>query len=397
MSSGSGPVGPARTEQQGGETVPVGTPNLAQRQKNTAAVLTRCTETRELDDGYALSFPATSSWKTKLDAFTTAWRQSCPHMTFDVAPDAEAADMVWLNIRGPEGTKAFVEGARYMLTSHINPATTMRYRFDTAWRYLTNPMRVLPDFLIIGAKKCGTTALYSYLTQHPSIAPAFKKEIYFFNAFWKKGPGFYRAFFPTKGERRRGTIDGQPLLTGEATPDYLFHPVVPQRTRQLVPDARLIAILRNPIDRAYSFYNHNLRAGLETLSFEDAIDQEEQRLAGEVEKITADPTYFSFHFMHHSYCSRGFYAEQLEDWMKLYDREKLLVVKTEDLNQHPAETLKTASEFLGLKYHAPEKFKKLNAAPYYPDMNPATREKLSALFAPHNQRLYEFLGRDLEW
>jgi hypothetical protein len=373
--------------------------DLEQRQKNTADVLTRCSEVRELDDGYALSYPATRAWAARLDTFTTAWRVSCPHMTFDIhtGEGDDKSDTVWLHIRGPDGTKAFVDGARYMLTSHINPKASLRNQFEQAWRYLTNPLRVLPDFLIVGAKKCGTTALYSYLTEHPSIAPAYKKEIYFFNAFWGKGKGFYRAYFPTRFERSRGTIGNQPMLTGEATPDYLFHPSVPERIQQLLPKVRLIVILRNPIDRAYSFYNHNLRAGLETLSFEQAIEQEPQRLEGELEKIQADPGYFSYHYMQHSYCTRGVYVDQLQDWARRFDSEQMLVLKTEDLNQSPAETLKTASEFLGLPYHPPAKFKKLNAAPYYVAMQPATREKLQAWFEPHNQRLYEFLGRDLEW
>ena len=94
-------------------------------------------------------------------------------MSFEVQPGEQGPIM--LHIRGPDGTKQFVEGARYMLSSHINPAPTLGNKFKQGLRYLTGPLRTLPDFLIIGAKKCGTTALYSYLTQSPSIAPAFRK------------------------------------------------------------------------------------------------------------------------------------------------------------------------------------------------------------------------------
>ncbi|MFT7464687.1 MAG: hypothetical protein ACI9EF_003045 [Pseudohongiellaceae bacterium] len=372
------------------------TPNLALRQKTTADVLTGCTEVKELEDGYALKYPKTSTWSGKLDAFTEAWRKSSPNMTFELV-ERDDSSSVWLEIRGPEGTKPFVEGARYMLMSHLNPAMTTGYRLRHGMRYLTSPLRVLPDFLIIGAKKCGTTALYNYLTQHPAIAPALKKEIYFFNAYFGKGKLWYKAFFPTVFEKFAAkTLGGRQFLTGEATPDYLYLDDCPAKVAQTTPNARLIAILRNPIDRAYSFYNHNLRAGLETLSFEEAIDQEEQRLADERVRFAADPSLIRFHTMHHSYKLRGVYVDQLKTWTDVFPRDQLLVLKTEDQFLEPEQTLRRAFEHLGLEYHAPEAFKKINTAPYS-DMDPAVREKLSAYFEPHNQRLYDYLGTDLAW
>ncbi len=366
-------------------------PDLRERQETTAAVLTRCQEVSEFPDGYALRYPRTKAWSDKLESFSAAWRTSCPNMTFELVPDDEGRAF-WLHIRGPEGTKQFVDGARYMLTSHINPAPSFRFRLRQAARFATSPLRVLPDFLIIGAKKCGTTALYSYLTQHPLVAPAFKKEIYYFNAYIGRGRLWYRSFFPTVFEKR----SRKGLLTGEATPDYLFHPHTPQRVHDAVPHARLIAILRNPVDRAYSFYNHNLRAGLERLSFEEAIGAEERRLTGEREKIDADTDHFSFAFMHHSYLLRGLYAEQIEAWTAKFDESQLLVLATEDLYEQPEATLRRTFDFLGLEYSAPAAFKKLNAVPY-PDMEPATRARLKEYFEPHNRRLAKLLGRDFSW
>jgi hypothetical protein len=369
--------------------------DLRRRQKITADVLTLCREVSELDDGYALGYPQTAAWSEKLDSFVESWRVSCPQMTFELAREE---DGLWLAIRGPEGTKQFVDGARYMLTSHFNPAPSLKTKLRLGARMLTSPLRVLPDFLIIGAKKCGTTALYSYLTQHPSIAPAFKKEVYFFNAFYGKGRSWYRGFFPTVLERQYSRrVSGRPLITGEATPDYLFNPHAPARTFETVPGARLIAILRNPVDRAYSFYNHNLRAGVERLSFEEAVDQEQGRLAGEREKVLADPEYFSFDFEHHSYLTRGIYVDQVEDWTRCFPRSQVLVLATEDLNKRPEETLREALSFLDLPYHAPGEFRTLNAAAPYPDMDLRTRERLSEYFEPHNRRLYEYLNRDLGW
>ena len=368
--------------------------DLRRRQKTTADVLTRHKEVNELEDGYAFRYPRTKAWSEKLQAFTTAWSESCPHMTFEVV---SINGQEWLHIRGPEGTKQFVEGARYMLTSHINPAASLQHKVRHALRFFTSPLRTLPDFIIVGAKKCGTTALYSYLTQHSSIAPAFKKEIYYFNVSYAKGRSWYRAFFPTVLERQyvRWTTKRQ-LLSGEATPDYLFNPHAARRAFETVPQARLIAILRNPVDRAFSFYNHNLRAGLESLSFEDAIDQEEERLAGERDKTRADEEYFSFEYEHHSYLARGVYVDQLEDWLAYFSRSQLLVLSTEDLYNRPSETLGRALDFLGQPRWEPKEFKTLNSVPY-PEMHPETREKLQAYFEPHNRRLYEFLDSDLGW
>ncbi|MHC4845901.1 MAG: sulfotransferase domain-containing protein, partial [Planctomycetota bacterium] len=377
-------------------TEPVPT-NLGQRQKTTADVLTRCTGLTELEDGYQLEYPRTETWEQTLDAFQATWRKSCPQMTFERADEQGEGTLV-LQIRGPDGTKQFVEGARYMLTSHINPAPTLKHKFQQAYRLASSPLRTLPDFLIIGAKKCGTTALYSYLTQHPSIAPALKKEIYFFNAFHGRGKLWYRSHFPTvltKWQAKRSS--GRPLLTGEATPDYLFHPHCARLIHEDVPKAKLIVILRNPVDRAYSFYNHNLRAGLETLSFDEAVDSEEARLAEEAKKVDAQPDYFSFDYMHHSYLRRGIYVDQLKSWNEFFPKEQMLVLQTEALYERPKELLERAFEFLDLPYHEPGAFKKLNAAPPYPDMDPSAREKLSRYFEPHNRRLYEYIGTDMGW
>ena len=208
-----------------------------------------------------------------------------------------------------------------MFTSHFNPAPSLANTCRLGLRFLTSPLRVLPDFLVIGAKKCGTTALYSYLTQHPSIAPAFRKEIYYFNTLFGRGRHWYRSHFPTAAELRRMRREhGGPTLTGEATPDYLFDFHAPRRAFETVPQARLIAILRNPVDRAYSFYNHNLRAGIEELSFSQAIDREQERLEGQRERVRADEACFSFAWDHYSYATRGVYVDQLREWTSRFPR-----------------------------------------------------------------------------
>lgn len=367
-------------------SVPAGQ-DLAARQRVTALVFTRVAVTTELEDGYRLSFPRNESWRETLELFQAAWRRSCPHMTFEVL-ESQAEPLYSIEIRGPEGTKVWVENARHMLTSSLNPAPSLRHRVERAWRLATSPVRVLPDFLILGAKKCGTTALYSYLIEHPAITSALRKEVHFFDGRYGYGPLWYRSFFPTHASRWRGR------LTGEATPDYLYHTFTAERIHSILPDVRLIALLRNPIDRAYSFYNHNLRAGLESLSFEEAIAAEPGRL----EQDSPHPASNGFGFARNnfSYLARGRYVDQLKVWLEHFPPDQLLLLATEELHTDSEGTLRKTLDFLGLPYAAPAAFRRMNAAPY-PAMNPATRAELSIRMQPDNERLYELVGRDFGW
>src|SRR5436189_26280 len=122
-------------------------------------------------------------------------------------------------------------------------------------------MRPLPDFLILGAQKAGTTALYAYLRWHPQVTGPSFKEVSFFDRHYARGERWYRAHLPV---RRRAVV-------GEASPSYLFHPLAPERVARMLPEARLIALLRNPVDRAFSHYQHEVALGREQLSFEDAL------------------------------------------------------------------------------------------------------------------------------
>lgn len=191
------------------------------------------------------------------------------------------------------------------------------------WRRLTASKRGLPDFLIIGAMRAGTTSLHSYINQHPQVAPALRKEIHFFDRNFHKGLGWYRAHFPC--------CRAPNILTGEDTPYYLFHPAAPRRIMETLPTVTLIAILRHPVNRAYSHYWQKIRRGRETLSFVDALAAEDGRLQGETERLRDDPGHHSFNHNHFAYRARGRYAEQLERWFDLVPRDRLLVVSGEEL------------------------------------------------------------------
>ncbi len=261
---------------------------------------------------------------------------------------------------------------------------------NAVWAFgrATARARPLPDFLILGAQKAGTTALYAYLRRHPEISGPAWKEVSYFDRHYRRGDGWYRGNLPI---RLRGA-----RLVGEASPSYLFHPLAPERVRALLPDARLVALVRNPIDRAHSHYQHEVALGREPLSFEQAIDAEEERMRGEVERITADPKYFSRAWWNYTYLARGRYAEQFERWLAVFPREQLLVVPAEDLGERAGETYARVLDFLGARQHELESYPRIFSRDYSL-MSPETRIRLAAHFAEPNRRLYELLDRDLGW
>ena len=262
---------------------------------------------------------------------------------------------------------------------------------NAVWTYgkATAAVRPLPDFLILGAQKAGTTALYAYLRRHPEITGPSWKEVSYFDRHYARGPNWYRGNFPNL-LRSRGE------LVGEASPSYLFHPLGPERVRALVPEARLIALVRDPVDRALSHYNHELALGREPLSFEEALAAEETRLAGEVERLCSDPRYFSQAWWSHTYKARGRYAEQLERWLRVFPREQLLVVATEELGEAPGETYASILSFLGAAPHTLGEYPRVFDRDYAP-MAPGTRAALCATFAEPNRSLDELLGRSFGW
>jgi len=145
---------------------------------------------------------------------------------------------------------------------------------------LTSWMRMMPDFLIIGAQRCGTTSLFNYLSQHPDIYPSFPKEVHYFSNYYKKGTAWYRSHFPLTWQKKyRELVQGRKFMTGEATPYYFSHPHAPRRIFNALPKVRLFLLLRNPVDRAFSHYQYEVKMGIESLSFEEAIDKEEDRLS----------------------------------------------------------------------------------------------------------------------
>lgn len=266
--------------------------------------------------------------------------------------------------------------------------------------------RVLPDFLVIGAAKCGTTSLFDWICAHPLVARPLtdgqpRKELLFFDYNFDRGTDWYRKHFPREADRRDCEREnGRPFLTGEATASYLTGYWVPGRVRQLVPDVKLIVTLRNPIDRAYSAFQMSRRERLEECeSFEEAIALEAQRLAGELERVRSDPRYnppLPPPLGYWSYLHRSRYAEHVARWLEVFPREQILFLEFEDLASDPSGTLDRVHAFLGLPPHRATELRKLNTADYAA-MSPSTRAELVEHFRPHNRRLRELTGIAFGW
>lgn len=266
-----------------------------------------------------------------------------------------------------------------------------RYLWETA------PLRGLPDFFIIGGMKCGTTSFYDLLVQHPQILPGACKEVHFFDLQFQNGLRWYRAHFPFRANSRfKKLVTGRKTFTCEASPYYIFHPHAARRLAGLFPRAKLIAMLRDPVDRAYSHYRHSCLIKKETLPFAEAIEREGERLRGEREKLLADESYQSMSYHWHAYVSHGIYVDRLAEFHKYFPRDQILVIRSEDYFGNPGEVYERALRFLGVD-PALARGVKLPGTPPRHQLEPAVESRLRDLFAPHNQRLYEYLGVDFGW
>ena len=268
--------------------------------------------------------------------------------------------------------------------------------FSRIYCNILGPTHILPDYIIIGAAKSGTTSLYEYMIKNPRIEPAITKQIHYFDKYFSRGSNWYKTTFPKKSKKNKILKEFGEFQTGEATPMYMEHPLAPKRVHDLIPNVKLIVLLRNPVERAYSRYNMELKNNNENLTFEETIEQEPERLEGEFEKMKNDENYFSHSYDAHAYVTTGIYADQLERWFEYFPREQFLIIKSEDFFEQPNKIMNKVFDFLQISIFKQDKFEKFREG-NYPSMKPETREKLVEFFKPHNKRLYELLGIDFGW
>lgn len=258
---------------------------------------------------------------------------------------------------------------------------------------LTGPIRSLPDFIIIGTARSGTTSLYYDICQHPCVLPAAYDELGYFDSNFHLGLNWYRSLFPTLFSKWLVKQKKQFAITGEDTPFYIWDPIVAKRILKNLPKIKLIVLLRNPVDRAYSNYHLGVRAGTENLSFEDAIKVEIKRLEEINEESKSSIEKYA---IRRSYLAKGFYSDQLKIWFEIFNSNQLLIISTEDLKSNPQKVINKIYNFLEIPDNhklIPEKQKKA----VYPEMKKETREFLIDFYKKNNTELFNLIGQKFDW
>ena len=273
-----------------------------------------------------------------------------------------------------------------------------RFRYGLIKRhfhYLTSGFRVLPNFFVIGGVRCGTTSLYHYLGQHNCIKQAAYDELGYFDDNFHLGLNWYRSLFPTKFIRKKIESEYKKFLTYDVTPFYIYNPLVVDRIFKFSPNAKIIAVLRNPIDRAYSNYNSKMQGEGDTkTTFEEIINPEIEII--EKNKKNIDDYAFLVNTFYELLLARGFYAKQLEFWFKKFPRKNILLISSEELATNTDKTISEIFEFLEVPIQKISDLTKQNEIKY-PKMKDSTREILINFFKPYNEKLFGVLGRRFNW
>ncbi len=258
--------------------------------------------------------------------------------------------------------------------------------------------RVLPDLVLAGVQRSGTTALFEALYRLPNVErPRRGKGAHYFSYNFHRGWEWYQSQFPT--ERWARTVEARterPLFTFDACPYYLFHPFAVERMAQALPDVKVMVMLRDPVRRAESHYHHSVSHGHEDLPFVEALAAEDERMVGEAERMQQDWSYWSHHHEHHSYLAKGLYAEQLERLFRHYDREQVMVVQSEAFYREPDRILADVTDWLGLDRVSLDRGDDRNGHAYQ-TMDAEMRARLIDLYREPNERLYDLLGRRFDW
>jgi hypothetical protein len=270
-----------------------------------------------------------------------------------------------------------------------------------AYGVATASSRPGPELLVVGSKRGGTTSLWYYLAEHPGVLPTFPraqnlKGIYYFDENFHRGDAWYRSHFATTATRRlRARPLGYEPVTVDASPYYLFHPLAPARARATVPEAHVVMLLRDPVERAFSHWKER-RNHTEALGFEAALAAEPARTAGEEARLLADPTYVSFAHRHQTYLTQGCYGPMLERWLEAYPADQVTVVAAEEFYADPQSLVDHLSDRIGIPRRPLEHIEPYNAEPARA-MSPIVRADLGVRLAPEIEKVEQILGREMPW
>ncbi len=263
---------------------------------------------------------------------------------------------------------------------------------------LTAAHRPTPAFIVAGAQRCGTTSLFRALEQHPQMTrPSFHKGINYFDLNYGQGAGWYRAHFPLEVTQRFRTRRAyRPSLPFEASGYYIFHPAALPRIARDLPDVKIVLMLRDPMERAYSAWKHEHARGFESESFLRALELEDSRLEGEVERMLADPSYESHAHRHLAYATRSDYVPQIERLLSLLPAEQVYVLYSEDFFGTPEQEMSALTTFLGARDFPGIIFDRHNARPSG-SMPREARDVLQVKLRRTYEEISELVGRPSPW
>ncbi|WP_417513667.1 sulfotransferase domain-containing protein [Minwuia sp.] len=274
----------------------------------------------------------------------------------------------------------------------------MRQAAHSAKALATGASRVLPDFVIVGAQKAGTTSLFHYLQQHPRIATPSSKEVHYFDYNYHRGENWYRGHFQMAAAKaRQEAALGESVLNFEASPYYMYHPLAIERMKADLPAPKAIAMLRDPVARTYSHYWHEHNKDQDDLSLEQAIAQETSRLAGEADRIVAEPGYHSYAHQHFSYVDRSRYGQQVQRLFDVLGRENVCLVKSEAFFTDPATETEKVFAFLGLPAASGIDYAPQNVGSYGDRIPPGTVTLLREMLADDYALLRQLGGEQFDW
>ncbi|HEX3908700.1 MAG TPA: sulfotransferase domain-containing protein [Mycobacteriales bacterium] len=263
---------------------------------------------------------------------------------------------------------------------------------------LTASRRMTPSFLVAGGQRCGTTSMYKALIQHPVVlGPVLHKGIHYFDVAYDKPFDWYQAHFPLRRTGARHSTGGTAAVTFESSPYYLYHPLAAQRIAHDLPDVKLLVLVRDPVERAYSAHSHEVARGYEPVTdFETALALEPTRLAGEEDRLRRDPTARSESHRHHAYVQRGQYVDHLRRLSDELGRDRIHVVDSQGFFDNPQPCFDGVLRFLDLPVGPQPVFDRHNARSRS-TLSDQLRTRLTEHFEPYDAELAEWLGSVPSW
>lgn len=264
----------------------------------------------------------------------------------------------------------------------------LRYQLlDRHYYGLTAKLRPLPDLIVIGAKRCGTTSLYQHLVEHPCISRSTKDNVGFFNNNFELGLNYYRSFFPMKPKNKY-----KKHIVFEVTTSYMQESRTAERIFKTLPDVKLLLMVRNPVDRAYSEYNLEKNRQ----SFDDLAFEEMTRIREEDKNLVEGKNVELFAHGKYHLLRKSMYYQQLVPWLQLFPRDQILILSAEDYDKKTQDTYNEIFDFVGVERYEVKRSERVNKGKYS-KMNDETRRVLLDYFKPYNEKFFQLIGKRFDW